>query len=127
MLTFSGSQENDPRIMEWRADHQGVLGKIAADWFRVIRTIGPDVTELLHDGLLTVCVDDFPFAYVGAHKAHVSVGFFYGVDLIDPTNLLQGAGKRMRHVKLRGGDNLDTDALTALIEASYLDITRRIK
>lgn len=75
MLTFSGSQENDPKIMEWRADHQDVLGQNATDWFRVSRTTGPNVTELLHDGLLTLCVDDFPFAYAGAHKAHVSVGF----------------------------------------------------
>ncbi|MFT7653364.1 MAG: hypothetical protein ACI9ON_001996 [Limisphaerales bacterium] len=43
-----------------------------------MRTTATNVTELLHDGLLTVCVEDFPFAYVGAYKAHVSVGFFYG-------------------------------------------------
>ena len=76
MLTFTGSSDNDPLVLEWMADHQNELGIIAARWFKLIRQSGTDVTELLHDGYPTACVGDFPFAYVGAFKSHVNVGFF---------------------------------------------------
>jgi len=44
----------------------------------------------------------------------------------DPASLLEGTGKRMRHVKLRPGKELDVDALSDLIEAAYQDIRRRL-
>lgn len=126
MLTLTGSAEDDPRVMEWIADHNNVLGRTAADWFRLIRQSGSDVTELLHDGHLTACIEDFPFAYVGAFKSHVNVGFFYGAELPDPASLLEGSGKRMRHVKVKPGKALDSDALATLIAEAYVDIKERI-
>jgi Domain of unknown function (DU1801) len=37
--------------------------------------------------------------YVSAFKNHVNVGFFCVAMLEDPTRLLEGSGKRMRHIK----------------------------
>jgi len=54
------------------------------------------------------------------------VGFFNGAMLADPAELLQGAGKRMRHVKLRPGEDVNLTALDALILAAYFDIRRRL-
>ena len=44
----------------------------------------------------------------------------------DPGGLLEGDGKRMRHVKLRPGAALDEKALATLIAAAYQDIRRRL-
>jgi hypothetical protein len=46
--------------------------------------------------------------------------------LDDPDGLLEGTGKRMRHVKLRWGRDVDTAALEALVAASYRDILMRL-
>ena len=46
--------------------------------------------------------------------------------LADPAGLLEGAGKRMRHVKLRPGKELDVEALSDLIVAAYHDIQQRL-
>jgi hypothetical protein len=73
------------------------------------------------------CVGDAPFGYVNAFKAHANVGFFHGAMLADPTGLLEGAGKRMRHVKLRFGEALDEDALSCLIADAYRDIRQRLR
>jgi hypothetical protein len=54
-------------------------------------------------------------------KTHVNVGFFAGADLADPHALLQGTGKRMRHVKLVPGQSLNARALGALIRNAYKD------
>jgi hypothetical protein len=72
-------------------------------------------------------VDDAAFAYVGAFTSHVNVGFFQGASLKDPAGLLQGNGKRMRHVKLRGGEPVNETALHALILAAYGDMRLRLQ
>jgi hypothetical protein len=72
-------------------------------------------------------VEDAPFGYVNAFRDHVNVGFFHGAALGDPAGLLEGTGKRMRHVKLRWGEPVNTAALTGLITSAYKDIRRRLK
>jgi len=107
--------------------HAGELGVIARRWFDVLRGCGDDVRELLHDGHPTACVGEAAFGYVNAFTAHVNVGFFRGAQIADPDGLLQGTGKFMRHVKIIPGEDLNTDALTKLIETAYGDMKRRIE
>ena len=95
-------------------------------WFEVLRACGTDVRELLHDGWPTACAGDAAFAYVSAFSAHANIGFYFGAELPDPSGLLEGAGKRMRHVKLRWGETGDPAAIGALIDAAYADMQRRL-
>ncbi len=107
--------------------HADGLGEIARHWFEVMRHCGDDVRELLHDGHPTACVHDAAFAYANAFKAHVNVGLFRGAELDDPNGLLEGAGKFMRHVKLRPGRPADDEALRTLIQSAYVDMKRRLE
>ena len=107
--------------------HSGGLGAIAHQWFEVMRKCGDEVRELLHDGCPVACLGDAPFGYVNVFTSHVNVGFFHGADLPDPARLLQGTGKRMRHVKLRPGMFTNTAALSKLIDAAYWDIKSRVE
>ena len=127
LLRFDGAVGRDPAIERWMKGHRGELGEIVRRWFAVMRGCGDEVREVLHDGCATVCLGDVPFAYVGVFTAHVNVGFFYGAALPDPVRLLQGSGKRMRHVKLTPGTNIDDAALRSLIAAAYLDIKERVE
>lgn len=121
LLRFHGAVKRDPHIAAWLAAHQDELRSVATPWFERMRRCGPDVRELMHDGLATACVRDVPFAYVGVFTAHVNVGFFNGANLSDVGGLLEGSGKHMRHVKLRPGAAVDTSALESLITAAYVD------
>ena len=125
LLRFPSSDKRDPAIETWFKEHADELGSIACRWFELMRSCGNDVRELLHDGHPTACVGDAAFGYVNAFTAHVNVGFFRGAELPDPARILEGTGKFMRHVKLRPGVNVDTDALTKLIEDAYTDIKCR--
>ena len=127
ILRFFGSVKRDPAITVWMNEHSGELGVIAQYWFNIIRQCGDDVRELLHDGHPTACIADAAFAYVNAFKAHVNVGFFRGAQLEDPTGLLEGTGKYMRHVKLRPDSNINTTALIRLIESAYADMKQRLE
>ena len=115
----------DPGVDAWLGAPDP-LRQVALPWFERLRGCGPDVRELLHDGWPTACVGDAAFAYVAAFSAHVNLGFFHGAELDDPAGLLQGAGKRMRHVKLRWGEPVNEAALNALIAAAYRDIRLRL-
>lgn len=127
VFRFPSSMKRDPCIETWMREHSGELGAIAQRWFGVMRDCGDDVREVLHDGHPTACVGDTAFAYVNAFRAHVNVGFFHGAALTDPARLLQGTGKRMRHVKVRPGHALERSSLEALITAAYRDILARLK
>ena len=126
LFTVSGGARRDPAVDAWFAQRAAPLREIALDGFTCMRQRGDDVVELLHDGCPVACVEDAPFAYVNVFTAHVNVGFFQGAALQDPASLLQGTGKRMRHVKLRPGEDVNAAALEALIEAAYVDIRQRL-
>jgi hypothetical protein len=126
LFRLAGAQAGDPATEEWLGSREGVAGTIARRWFKRILSCGRDVRELLHDGCPTACVQDAAFAYVNVFKAHVNVGFFHGASLPDPAGLLQGEGRRMRHVKLKPGVPCDEAALEALIASAYQDIRSRL-
>jgi hypothetical protein len=127
ILRFSGTVTRDPAIDVWLKQQPPELGAIAHKWFVRMRECGDEFQELMHDGCPVACVGDAPFGYVNVFRAHVNVGFFHGAELKDPTGLLEGNGKRMRHVKLKPGADLNVAALSALIEAAYADIKTRLE
>ena len=127
LFLLSGAVEHDPRVDAWLDSTHDEIRRLAKPWFQRLRDCGPNVRELMHDGYPTACVNDAAFAYVNAFKAHVNVGFYQGAALADPKRLLQGDGKRMRHVKVKWGEAVDAPALEALIGEAYADMRRRLQ
>jgi hypothetical protein len=126
LFRFPSAVRRDPDVEAWFAKPDDELRRIAQPWFERMRGCGADVRELLHDRHPTACVGDAAFAYVDAFSAHVNVGFFFGAELDDPAGLLEGAGKRMRHVKVRWAQPVDDAALGELIAAAYRDMRSRL-
>jgi hypothetical protein len=126
LMRFPSARRREPAIDAWFDAQDTALGRLACAWFLRLRDCGQDVRELMHDGQATACVGDAAFAYVGIFTAHANIGFFQGATLPDPAGLLEGTGKRMRHVKLRPGAGLDDAALEALVLAAYQDMRRRV-
>lgn len=127
LFLFPTAIKRDPDVDRWMDAHPGELGAIAREWFDVMRGCGDDVCELLHDGHPTACVGEGAFAEVNAFTAHVNVGFFRGAEISDPSGLLEGTGKFMRHLKLRPEVDVDAAALMKLIETAYTDMKERFK
>ena len=126
LFRFAGAAPRHPDVEAW-VSAADPLRQLAGAWFERLRTAGPDVRELLHDGHPTACVQDAAFAYVDAFAGHVNLGFYEGAALDDPAGLLEGSGKRMRHVKLRWGQPVDESALAGLIAAAYRDMRQRVE
>ena len=127
ILRFPSAVRHEPAIDRWLRAQRDDLRPYVQAWFAHMRQCGDDVRELMHDGCPTACVGDAAFGYVNAFRDHVNVGFFFGALLNDPARLLEGTGKRGRHVKLRPGRDVDTTALAQLIDAAYVDIRARTR
>lgn len=126
LFRLSKGTKRDPAVERWLSGDPVEVRSIAREWFTQMRESGADVLESIHDGCPVACVEDAPFGYVNAFRNHVNVGFFYGALLDDPAGILQGSGKRMRHVKLQPGSQVDAQSLRNLIEAAYVDIKARL-
>jgi hypothetical protein len=126
LMRFATARRRDPAIDAWLSGQAADLAPLARHWFNRMRECGPDIRELMHDGCPVACVDDIALGYVNAFATHVNVGFFLGAELDDPSGLLQGTGKRMRHVKLRAGEPIDDAALERLVEDACAAIRRRL-
>jgi hypothetical protein len=125
-MLFPSAIPRDPSIDAWFAAPDHEMRRLARPWFERMRGCGSDIRELLHDGHPTACVGEAAFAYVDAFSAHANVGFFQGAALDDPAGLLEGSGRRMRHVKLRWGQPVDQQALGDLIAAACADMRLRL-
>ena len=126
LFLLPGATRRDPRVDAWFDDITDPMRMVAQPWFDRMRRLGDDVRECLHDHMPTACVGDAAFAYVNAFTAHAAAGFFHGASLPDPARLLEGTGKRMRHVKLRPGTELIEKALADLIGAAYENVRQRV-
>lgn len=129
LFLLPSAVRRDPAVEAW-FDLTDPMRPLVQPWFERMRALGDDVRECLHDHMPTACVETSAgpaaFAYVNAFTAHAAVGFFHGSSLPDPAGLLEGSGKRMRHVKLRPGAEVDEDALRALIEVAYADVRGQV-
>jgi hypothetical protein len=127
LLRFPSAVPHDPAIDTWLRAQRDDLRPLVETWFARMRQCGSDVRELMHDGCPTACVDDAAFGYVNAFRDHVNVGFFVGAWLEDPARLLEGTGKRGRHVKLWPGREVHASALAQLVNTAYVDIKARLR
>ena len=83
----------------------------------------PNVHEFIYHDAIGYSVNDSPFdriCYIAPQKkGYVNFGFFFGAGLPDPTHLLIGEGKRLRHVKIKSVEEAKNPALAKLIAATW--------
>ena len=104
------------------AEHTPELQAIERALRATIRTAFPDAIEQVDfpDRLIafgrTMKIRGLLFAII-AHKSHVNLQLADGADLPDPDGLIEGTGKRIRHVKIRSVEAASGPAVGAIIEA----------
>jgi hypothetical protein len=66
------------------------------------------------------------YAYVAVNKSHINLGFYYGASLSDPAGLLEGTGKKLRHVKLRDVSGSRSPEVIALLHEAIAERQRHL-
>ncbi len=92
---------------------------LALELRKLVRRLLPKAQEKIYKGW---GVADYGFGgpgrgflTIGPQKSYVNLYFMDGVELDDPGGLLIGAGKRLRHVKILGPQDLKNKSLHALV------------
>ena len=102
--------------------HAPAVAEAARALRTVIAAAFPDAVEQVDFGnkLLAVgksmAMRDLTFAII-PHSAHVNLQLPDGVDLPDPDGLIEGTGKRIRHIKVRNGEAARDRGVGAAIRA----------
>ena len=111
-------------IDEYTKDLGDWRGEVAGELDALVRRAAPQATGSIK-WAQPVYEQDGPFAYVKAFAKAVNFGFWRGTDLTDPDGRLEGTGDRMRHVKIRGPEDVDKARFTAWVkEAVELNVAK---
>ena len=66
------------------------------------------------------------FCYLGMFKKHVNLGFNHGSEIEDPDGLLEGTGKKYRHLKIGAIEDVEKPAVRLLLESAVTERKREL-
>ena len=83
----------------------------------------PGATQMVYDNYNALAIGFAPSEKssqavfsIAVFPRWVSLFFFEGVQLADPTRLLRGSGRQVRHIVLKSADDLDQPAVKELMK-----------
>ena len=98
------------------------LKKVPAEQHALVRSLdaviskaAPDLTTSLKWGNLTYQGAKIVCSVV-SHRNHVNVQLWAGAELDDPTGLLEGTGKEMRHIKVSSEADLVAKVVAGFVK-----------
>ncbi len=116
---------NDP-VNDFLAAYSDDVRQLALNLRTIVRDVLPDTVEQV-DVSAKIIAYGYDRTYKGLicaiapQKTYVNLMFSQGADMLDPDGLLEGTGKKARHIKFRSPDDLTRPAIRAyLTEAAAM-------
>lgn len=88
---------------------------IAARLRRIVKAAAPDAIESIK-WAQPVYESNGPFAFMKKATAHVTFGFWRGVELDAGRGILESSGSVMAHMKIRSEDEIDDRMVARLVK-----------
>jgi hypothetical protein len=114
----------DESILDFLSPDDSPAGALALALRQILLEVAPDAVEKVYRNHPTATwygsgpkLRDM-FCYIATATAHVNLGFCYGALLEDPSHVLEGEGKRMRHIKFRTRQDLKRSFVRKYIRAA---------
>jgi hypothetical protein len=126
-MSMSPSETKFGTFDELISDFDPEIKSISRNLRALILKIHPDVVEVVHLGYGAASYGIGPkknseaYSYIMPMKNYVNLGFYYGVSLEDPAGLMEGTGKKLRHVKVRLLTEATKPELIELIKAALTE------
>lgn len=110
-----------------------IAEKLSADWQKeamqdldnLILKHAPDAKSTIKWSQPVYENADGPFVFMKGNKNHITFGFWRGAELTDPDGVLEGAGEKMKHVKIKSKDGINESQLSAFIQQA-LELNRKL-
>ncbi|HZQ04986.1 MAG TPA: DUF1801 domain-containing protein [Anaerolineae bacterium] len=115
-------------LSKYPPEMQAITNQLRA----LVTTVNPQAQEVLyarenHFGYSRTGKRIDEIAYLCPMKDYVRLGFYWGGQLPDPKSLLQGEGKRLRHIKIRTMQQANDPAVKKLLRAAWREEKTRQK
>lgn len=94
---------------------------------RVVQEVDPNAVEVVRLGDRAATYGVGPqkmkegYAYIIPHKNWVNLGFYQGALLDDPKGLMEGTGKKLRHIKIRSVEEADKKEIRQLLDRALAE------
>ena len=109
-------------VEEFLSNYPEGIRKISLELRKMARKTMPGAHEFLYYDAINYSLDDSPLGrvcYISPMDKYVTLGFLFGAQLDDQHHLLQGSGKRARHVKITTLQETKNSALKELVKAAW--------
>lgn len=118
---------SEPTVEEFLASYSEQVQDIAERLRSLVIETIPDPVEKVYTGWKNISYGlgeqaSQQVCYIAPRATSVNLGFPNGAQLPDPEGILLGSGKRMRHVKISGPDQIEDAPLRALIKSAMADV-----
>ena len=119
------------QVLDFLTGYDSPVGNLALALREILLEELPDAVEKVYRNHPTaVWYGSGPkmrdmFCYIARAKAHVNLGFCRGALLPDPSEVLEGEGKVMRHVKFRNEQDIARPALVGPRNTDVRDLHGR--
>jgi hypothetical protein len=111
-------------VEEFLSNYPDQIRKITEELRRTARRAMPRAHEFLYYDAVNYSLSDSPLeriCYISPAQSQVTLGFLFGANLDDKHQLLQGIGKRARHIKIRTLEEAKNPVLKELVKAAWTD------
>ena len=86
----------------------------------LVAEAAPTATETVKQGWRAITYESKNIiCYIAPLRKHVDLGFYNGVQLKDPEQLLEGHGKKLRHVKIWGEKDIRREDFQNLVKEAF--------
>ena len=111
-------------VEEFLSNFPDQIRKITEEVRHMARRVMPRAHEFLYYDAVNYSLSDSPLeriCYISPAQTQVTLGFLFGASLGDQHHLLQGVGKRARHIKIRTLEEARNPAIKELVKAAWTD------
>jgi hypothetical protein len=105
------------KIEEYLEKYNPEMSVFALKLRNIILEMFPDMNENIKWNNLVYEKNGYVCAIL-IHKNHVNLEFWRGTEIQDPKNLLEGTGKKMRHIKIESESQINKEYIKKFIEES---------
>ncbi len=109
-------------VKEFLSNYPEEIRSISAELRNLARKVMHGAHEFLYYDAINYSTSDSPIGricYISPMEKYVTLGFLFGARLDDKHHLLEGSGKRARHIKIRTLEEARNPAVKDLVKAAW--------
>ena len=110
-------------VKQFLSNYPEEIRRISEELRKMVRSAVNGAHEFLYYDAINYSLNDSPLGricYISPAEKYVTLGFLFGTQLNDQHHLLEGGGKKARHVKIKTFRDAKNLALKDLVKEAWI-------